>query len=207
MEKEEVLNAIKKLREHKKRKFNQSLDLIINLKNFDTKKDSINLFLELPHKVKETKVAAFLEKKSDICDTITKADFEKYKDKKKIKKLIREYDFFVASAKLMPLIASTFGRYLGPAGKMPSPQLGIIKEEKEEEISKVVQKFEKVVRIKSKEPSLKFCVGKESMKDEEIAENILFAFNTILSNLPKQKENLKSVMIKFTMTKPIKIKF
>jgi len=206
MNKEKILESLKNLRENKKkRNFDESLDLIINLKDFDIKKNSVNLFLELPHKVKDRKIAAFLNKKSNMVDTITKADFDKYKDKKEIKKLVKNYDFFIASANLMPQVASTFGKFLGPAGKMPSPQIGIIREETEKEIKNAIEKFDKIVRIKSKEPSLKFCVGKESMKDEEIAENIIKAYNTILDNLPKKKENVKNVEIKFTMSKPIKV--
>ncbi len=206
MEKTKILEALKKLREEtKKRNFNQSIDLIINLKNFGVKKDSVNLFLELPYKVKDKKIAGFLNKKSNLIDTITKQEFDRYRDKKKIKKLVKSYDFFISAASLMPAVASTFGRYLGPEGKMPSPQLGILRQESEQEIKGVLEKFEKVVRVKSKEPSLKFCVGKENMKDEEIAENIEKAYNSIINVLPRKKENVKNIMIKFTMGKPLKI--
>lgn len=205
MEKEKVLEGIKKLREQEKRKFNQSIDLIINLKNFDVKRESVNLFMELPNKIKDKKVAAFLNKKSSIIDTVTKTEFDSYKEKNKIKKLIKNYDFFLASASLMPQLAANFGRYLGPSGKMPSPQLGVLKEETEQEIKKTLDKLNKSVRIKSKEPSLKFIIGKEDMKDEEIVENIIVAYTTILNALPKKKENLKSILIKLTMGNPIKI--
>jgi len=208
MEKGKVISKLEELRkENKQRKFAQSIDLLINLKSFDIKKDSVNLFLNLPNKVKDVKIAGFLNKKSNLVDTITKADFDNYKDKKKIKNLVRSYDFFVASASLMPSLAANFGRYLGAAGKMPSPQLGIIRDENESEIKGVIEKFQKVVRVKSKEPSLKFSIGKENMKDEEIAENILLACNTVLNSLPRKKEQIKSVMIKFTMSKPVKLEF
>jgi len=207
MNKEKIIEAIGKLRQNEKRKFNQSVDLLVNLRNFDIKRESVNLFVDLPHKIKDVKIAAFLDKKNNAIETIAKQDFESYKDKKKVKKLIKNYDFFIGSARIMPLIAATFGRYLGPAGKMPSPQLGIIKDETEKDINETVKKFEKIVRIKSKEPSLKFSIGNESMKDEDIAENIETAYNSILNVLPRKKENLKSIMIKFTMTKPVKLEF
>jgi len=205
MEKAKVIEVVKKLREGKKRNFSQSLDLIINLKSFDIKKDSVNLFLSLPHKVKDVKIAGFLNKNSNVIDTITRQEFDSYKDKRKIKSLVKTYDFFISAASLMPLVAGTFGKFLGPVGKMPSPQLGIAKEETEQEIKGLIEKFEKIVRVKSKEPSLKFCVGKENMKDEEIADNIEAAYNAVLNALPKKKENIRNVMIKFSMTKPQKI--
>ncbi len=207
MHRKDILEALKKLRESEKRKFNQSVDLIVNLKSFDVKRESVNLFLHLPHKVKDVKMAAFLEKNNSAIDTIPRADFDIYKDKKKIKVLIKKYDFFLSSAKLMPAVATTFGRYLGPVGKMPNPQLGVIKDETEKEIQELMNKISKVIKIKSKEPSLKFSIGKENMSDEAIADNVEYAFNNIFAALPKAKENLKSVMIKFTMTKPVKVPF
>jgi large subunit ribosomal protein L1 len=206
MEKEKIIEVLKKLRkETKKRNFSQSVDLIINLKDFDIKKESVNLFLGLPHKVKKMSVCAFLNKKSEVVDSITGQEFEKYKDKKEIKKLVKKYDFFISSASLMPQVARSFGRYLGPVGKMPSPQLGIVKHEDEKEIKKILDGIEEIVRVKSKEASLKFCIGKENMKDEEIAENIITAYNSVLNVLPRKKENIKTVMIKFTMSGPKKL--
>ena len=105
----------------------------------------------------------------------------------------------------MPTVARIFGRYLGQAGKMPSPQLGILKEETEAEIKKILNSFEKVVKVKSREPSLKFSIGNENMKDEETTENIMYAYEKILQVLPSKKENVKSVLIKLTMTKPLKL--
>lgn len=207
MEKEQIIKGLEELRkkQDKKRNFNQSIDLIINLKNFDVKKESVNLFLSLPYKVKARRIAAFLTKKFSIIDSITQPEFEQFKDKKKAKSLAKGYDFFIASAKLMPSVASAFGKYLGPLGKMPSPQFGILSEETEARISDLVNKAQNMVRIKSKEPSLKFCIGKENMKNEEIAENILFAYKAVLNALPRKNENLKSIMAKFTMGKPVKL--
>jgi len=205
MNKEEVLKAIQELRKQEGRKFKQTVDLIINLKNFDIKRESVNLIVNLPHKIKDKKFAAFLNTKSKIIDTITKEEFAKYKNKKDIKKLVKGYDFFIAHASLMPLIASTFGKYLGQAGKMPSPQLGIITNDSENAIKEVIEKGDKAIKIKSKEPSLKLGIGKEEMKDEDIAENILIVYNTVLNVLTGNKDNIHSVLIKFTMGKPIKI--
>ena len=44
------------------------------------------------------------------------------------------------------------------------------------------------------------------MKDEEIIENIMTIYNTILKSLTRGKENVKNIEVKFTMTKPQKIK-
>lgn len=205
MNKEEILKALEEQRKNEKRKFVQSVDLIVNLKNFDMKREAVNLFVTIPHKIRDIKAAAFLNVKNKSIDTIAKPDFEKYREKQDIKKLVKKYDIFIAHASLMPAVATTFGRYLGPAGKMPSPQLGIITKEDDASILAVKEKAEKVIKLKTKEPCIKVAIGKENMKDEEIAENILTAYNALVNGLSKNKDNIKSVMIKFTMNKPSKL--
>ena len=200
-----VKQALETLRKEKKRKFDQSIDLIVNLKGVDLRKDNIVAVLNVPHKIKEKKVCGFLDKKSELVKTITKPDFAKYKDKDALKKLVNEYDYFIAIAGLMPAVATTFGKVLGPVGKMPSPQLGILPNYDEAAIKAVLEKISKSIKLRAKEPSIKLCVGKENMKDEEIEENVKSIYEGIVKALPTHKENVKSVMLKFTMSKPIKL--
>ena len=205
--KEDLQNALKDLRENsKERKFDQTVDLIVNLQKLDVKKNPINLFLNVPHKIKNKKIAGFLEIKNDKIDTITGSEFVLYKDKNSIKKLVNKYDFFIAQASLMPKVASTFGKVLGPAGKMPSPQLGIMMNVDDKTIEDLKKKINNNVKIRLKEASLKLPIGKQSMKDDDIIENVLAAYNAILNALPKNKNNVKNLEIKFTMSKPQKIK-
>ncbi len=206
--KEDFVKALKLVRENSekdKKKFQQTVDLIINLRDFDIKKNSINTFVTLPHRVKDKKVAGFLEKKSNVIDSITKVEFEDFKDKKKLKKLVKEYDFFISNAKLMPTVAITFGRVLGPASKMPSPQLGVVTNEEDKTIKEIVSKINAVVRLRTKEPTVKVSIGKESDKDEDLADNALAVYNEVFKSLPKQKENLRSILVKYTMSKPAKV--
>ena len=188
--KEDFIKAIEEVRKidserHKKIKFTQSVDLIINLRDFDLKRTSLNFVVTVPHKLGEKKVAAFLEKKSNIIDTITKPEFEDFKDKKKLKRLVKEYDFFISSAKLMPSVAATFGRVLGPSGKMPSPQLGVLFAEDDNAIKAMIAKVGNVVKIKTKEPCVKVVIGKQTDKDADLAENALIVFNEVFKNLTK----------------------
>src|SRR5271157_458971 len=94
----ELHKALTELRKEESKKFNQTVDLIINLQKFDLKKESINLFIQVPHKIKEKKICAFLTTKHENLDTITEIDFKKYSDKKALKKLEKSYDFFIAQA-------------------------------------------------------------------------------------------------------------
>ena len=204
--KTDLKKALEELRKNEERKFNQTVDLIVNLQKFDVKKNSINIFLRVPHKIKEKKVAGFFEVKDKSVETITPSDFKKYEDKKELKKLVKRFDFFVAQASLMPKVATSFGRVLGPAGKMPSPQMGILMNVTEKDLADLKEKINESIRLRTKEPSIKVAIGKQSMKDEEIIENILTLYNALIKALPREKENIKNVEIKFTMTKPQKIK-
>ncbi len=201
----QLKEALEKLRENKERKFDQTVDLIINLQKYSIKKNPINMFVTVPHKSKNKKIAAFLTAPSEHINTITELDFKKYTDKKKLKSLVKKYDFFIAQGSIMPKVATIFGRVLGPAGKMPSPQLGIILNADEKTIGDLKQKINTSVKIRVKENSIKVAVGKQSMKDEEIIENIMAIYNESIKNLPRDKENIKNVELKFTMTKPIKL--
>ena len=201
----DLKKALEELRKNKERKFDQTVDLVINLQKFNLKKDSFNLVVTVPHKIKDKKIAAFLETKNSLVDTITFAEFPKYSDKKKLKKLVKKYDFFMAQASLMPKVATTFGRILGPAGKMPSPQLGIIMNADEKSIKEIKSKVDNSVKIKTTEPSIKVAIGKQSLKDEEIIENVMAVYKAVEKSLVRGQDNVKNVEIKFTMTKPIKI--
>lgn len=203
--KEQLSKALEELRKDKERKFDQTVDLIINLQKFDPRKNPVNIFTSVPHKIKDKKIAAFLETRNKNVETITKDEFKKYSDKKELKKLSKRFDFFIAQASLMPKVATTFGRFLGPSGKMPSPQLGIMANVDDKIIEELKQRINNSAKIRAKDASIKLAIGKQSMKTEDIVENILAIYESILKVLPREKDNVKNIEIKFTMSKPQKI--
>jgi ribosomal protein L1 len=192
-----------------KREFDQTLELVINLRSFDTQKESVNTFLLLPNTYKQKNIAAFLDtiKKSDLLTRIfTKDELDKILPKE-MKKFAKKQDFFISSAKLMPLVASKFGKILGSAGKMPDPKIGcVLMQENEQNLKEAVEKLQKTVKIKTKERSLKIPLGKESMSDEKLIENLDKTFKTVIAALPKKEFNVRNTLIKFTMSKSIKVK-
>lgn len=192
--------------ETEKRKFEQTADIVVNLKGLDLRRDNIAFVVDLPHKVKEKRVCGFLTEKSKLLDTVTKPEFEKYKDKDKLRPLVKNYDFFIAHASLMPSVASTFGKALGPLGKMPSPQLGVITKETPEVITALLTKIATSVKVRVKEASVKVAVGKEKMSDEQIIANAEKVYDAVVNALPNKKENVKNVKIKFTMSKAVEVK-
>jgi len=200
------LKAIEKIKaSDKKVNFDQTVDLIINLKEFDVRREAFNIFISVPNKIKDKKIAGFFEKDSKVIDSIRTEQFPKYKEKKDIKKLISQYDFFIANAKLMPAVATSFGRVLGPVGKMPSPQLGILPNEEDKIIRNIVNKINSTVRVRVKEPSIKIAIAKQSMDSDKIAENALAVYQKVLDTLPRKRDNIKNVKIKLTMDAPEKV--
>lgn len=201
----ELKEALQELRKNEKRKFDQTIDLLVSLKGIDLRKDNIAFVSTIPHKFKEKKVCGFLENRNELVKTITKPEFDRYKDKKAIKSLVRDYDFFIASAKLMPSVATSFGKALGPAGKMPSPQLGVLMQETPEAIKSLLERISKSIKVRAKEPAIRVAIGKESMSDEQIIANIRAVFNDLINVLPAKKDNVRKAMIKLTMSKPVAV--
>ena len=199
--------ALKKLRKkNKKRKFDQTLDLIINLKDFDLRKDSANTFVILPNINKRKKICAFLENSSKAVDyVITKNELERI-SQRDVKKMVKEYDFFISNAKLMPRIASKFGKILGTAGKMPNPKIGnVLAQVSEDILSSITKKLSNMTKIRTKESSIKVAIGKESMLDDSLIENAEAVLKAVTKVLPKKELNIKSILLKFTMSPTIKV--
>jgi large subunit ribosomal protein L1 len=200
---QKILNAIKELRKNsKKRNFVQSFDLIINLKEYDVRKpeNKINEEFALPHGRGEVKVVVFSDTIKDLdCEILTSEDVEKLaKNKRAARKFIKEVDFFLAEPSMMPLIGKHLGQLLAPRQKMPKVMSGDVK--------KMVEELKKSVRIVVKDaPVIQCIVGKEDMRDEEICENIESLLKYLENRLPKGKRNIKNVLLKLTMSKPVKI--
>ena len=217
LDKKEIIDAIKIAKEvSRKRNFKQGIDLVINLKNMNVKKPegNVDLFLQMPHHSgRKIKICALvdyeLEKQAkDVVDTlILKDSFPKYEDKKKeLKKIGRANDFFIAQAEVMPKIATLFGKILGPLGKMPNPKIGAVVPSNTATLKPLVEKLRNTIRLQTKnEPTLKVLIGNESMKDDEIANNVLHVYNSVLHSLPQEKNNIKSVLLKLSMGAPVHI--
>lgn len=213
MEKLKPNEAIKKLREHN-RNFSQSFDLIVNLRDLNMKNpdEQLDFFVMLNKGVgKKMKVAALVgpelqERAQGVVDlVISQTDFDKYKDKKEAKKLADEYDYFIAQADIMPKVATVFGRVFGPRGKMPNPKLGSVLPGKAP-VEPLYERLQKTVRIQAKKsPNVQVKIGNEAMKDEELAENVTQVFNQVLTNLPKERSNVKRVLLKTTMGQPVEL--
>ena len=216
MDQKQVLEALKHAKElSQKRNFKQTVELIINLKGLDLKKPEhqVDLFVPL-HKPrgKGVKLCALVGPElqasaKEACDKVVLLDdFDKFsKDKKAVKRLANEYDFFIAQANIMPKIASAFGRVLGPKGKMPNPKAGCIVPPKGS-LKPLKQKLSNTIKITAKtSPLIQCAIGKEDMPDEDVMDNIMTVYDQVIHHLPNEKHNIKSVFIKLTMGKSVRV--
>lgn len=216
MDKKQIQKGLEELKKiNVKRKFKQTYDLILSFKNLDMKKpeQQLDFFVALPHdKGKKTKVCALVgpemqEQAKEACDGVIMADdFDNYaKDKKAMKKLAEEYDYFIAQANLMAKVATVFGRVFGPRGKMPNPKAGCVVPANAN-LKTLVGRLQKTVRIQAKTtPMTQLAVGKEDSDEQMIIDNIYALYDSIVHHLPSGINNLKHVYLKLTMSKPIKL--
>jgi large subunit ribosomal protein L1 len=208
-----TVEAVQKAIEESKkleRKFKQSVDVVINLKNIDMNdaKNRIEDEVMLPHgRGVEAKLALFasgdlaLKSKTHVDLLIKPEEIEELaKDKKKFKKIADEYDFFIAEAPLMPTIGKTLGIILGPRGKMPKPVPPTI------DIANMAKSMRKTVKIRSKTTkTIHATVGREEMNAQQIADNIDAILKRLEGKLERGKLNIGSVYVKTSMGPPMRI--
>lgn len=201
---EKITEAIKKLRESsKKRKFDQTFDMIINLKELDVKKEGkINEEVVLPHgSGSESKVAIFSDsiKSVDGSEVYNSSDVNEIVNNKRLgKRLAKDTEFFLAEPKLMSVVGKAMGQTLAPKGKMPKIFTGDPKA--------MVQNLRKSIRVKIKDsPVIQCVVGKESMDDKQLTENINAVLKHLEAKLPKGRANIGVVLLKMSMSKPLKL--
>jgi len=208
-----TMEAVQKAIEESKklnRKFKQSVDVVINLKNIDMNdaKNRIEDEVLLPHgRGVEAKLALFasgdlaLKSKTHVDLLIKPEEIEELaKDKKKFKKIADEYDFFISEAPLMPVIGKTLGIILGPRGKMPKPVPPTV------DIATLAKNLRKTVKIRSKTTkTIHATVGQEEMNTEHISDNIDAIFKRLEGKLERGKLNIGSVYVKTSMGPPMRI--
>ena len=213
MNKEEIQKALEEVKKQPQKKFVQSYDLIINLKDYDSKQSPFDTFVNLPYsKGKKCKIAAFVdqqlaEQASKFCDFVIRdTEFDKYKEDKKLtKKLAQQYDYFIAQATIMPKIAAVFGKALGARGKMPNPKLGCVVPPNAN-LEPLVKKLVTTVRLSAKKgTNLQCIVGKQDQSEAQVIDNILAVYQTAIKHLPNEAQNVRVVLLKTTMGKPVKI--
>src|ERR1051325_7876037 len=208
-----IVEAVQKCLDASKaqeRKFTQTVDLAILLKNVDLSvpKNRIDEDIILPKgRGKPAKVGVFAQgegaqKAKKVADVVIQPDeFEGFqKNKRSFKKAVNETTYFLAEAPLMANIGKTLGVVLGPRGKMPRPiPPGA-------DPAGPITNLRNTVKVRSKDKKVFHCVvGLESMKAEDIAENIDAVLKRVESKLEHGRMNLGAVYVKTTMGPSVRL--
>ena len=205
----QLIDVIKKVKaETKQRKFTQAIELIINFKDIDVKKGfALNEIVQLPKTSSPATVCVMATgdmgqkaKQANADAVIGTAELDKFAtNKRESRKFINKYDFFLADTKVMPLVGKTLGQFLGPRGKMPTPVPF------DAPIESFLQRFRSSIKLRTRASlSISCKIGDESMEDSDLAINAHAVLSAIEKKLPNGEKNIKKIMIKTTMGKPVK---
>jgi large subunit ribosomal protein L1 len=205
----QLLELVKKARAAtKERKFKQSIELIITFKDIDVKKGfAINEVVQLPKTSSPATVCIIAtgdmnqKAKAAKADTVIGTEeLAKYgANKRESRKFINKHDFFLADTKVMPVVGKTLGQLLGPRGKMPTPVPF------DASIEAFIQRFRSCIKVRSRASlSISSKIGDVTMDDADLVINALTVLHAIEKKLPNGEKNMKKILIKTTMGKPVK---
>ncbi len=213
LDKKTIVDAVKQAKEKSGgKKFNQTVDLILNIQEIDMKapEGKIQEVVELPHATgKPNKIVivasgelAMKARRANADKVIERSDLDGLAGKKKdLRKIASDYDVFISEAPMMAMVGRTLGPVLGPRGKMPIPVPPTA------DVAPLLEKHRKTVLVRMRsQPIIQVSVGSESMSDDELYDNINAVLRVLDGKLKRGLKNVKNVYIKTAMGEPVKIK-
>lgn len=206
-----LVDIMKKLQaESKQRKFLESIELAVNLKDIDLTNPKNRLQEEIPlpnGRGKPVKVGVFgssemAVKAKGAADVIVQPQEieELASNKSKARKFARDADFFLAEAPLMPTIGKRLGVVLAPRGKMPKPI------PPGSDPTPQIDKLKGSVSVRTKDrKTFHVPIGTKDMPPEKLAENLDAVLKRLMSKLERGKNNIQSAYVKTTMGPSVKV--
>jgi large subunit ribosomal protein L10Ae len=198
-------------KDHKERKFKETIDLQIGLKDLDLNKDKrFSGVVKLPYVIRpRLKICVIADAvHSEQCqklgyDFITTESLSKKIDPtdkkgKMLKRWCKHYKLLFVSESIVSQLPKLGGQFYSRWGKFPfviktnEP----VKNKVEEQLSSVKFQLKKVM-------CLAIAVANIDMSEEQIRQNLNTAINFLVSLLKKGWNNIKSLYIKTTMGKSV----
>merc|ERR1719510_1126056 len=205
----QVLEGIQQLRGMmKERKFRESIELQIALKDYDPAKDKRFVgTVRLPNMHRPSlKICLIADarheqeaKKENLdIDVTTLDELKKFnKDKKLVKKWAKQYALLLASDTVLKKVPTVVGPILNRITTVVSHK---------ESLAQKIQDTRASVKFQLKKVTcMATACGHVEMADDELKSNIMMSLNFLASLLKKGWHNIKSVYIKSTMSPSIKL--
>jgi large subunit ribosomal protein L1 len=202
-----LADAVERLKTFHKRKFDETVELSINL-GVDVKKlqQPVRNSVVLPNGVgKSVKVLVFAAGEDVERANKAGADYVGGQELvEKIKGGFLDFDSVVATPDMMKTV-SPLGKVLGPRGLMPNPKSGTVTKDVEGIVSEL--KKGRIDFKMDKDGNLHIPVGKISFDSGKLAENISTALNAVVAVKPSSVKGnyLRSVSLSLTMSPSVKL--
>ena len=203
-----ILDALTLLKEIPNLKFNESIDISINL-GVDPQKSDQNVrgSTSLPHGIgKQSKIAVFAEGADATAATEAGADvvgFEDLIEKVKKDKDI-DADVIIATPECMKSLGQ-LGRILGPKNLMPNPKEGTVTKNVADAVS-IAKKGQ--IRYKTdKGGIIHATIGKKDFEPKKLAENAIALIEDLKKAKPSSAKGkyMKNITISSTMGPGIRV--
>ena len=202
-----ITEAIKEIKNGKSVKFDETLDIAINLGIDPKQSDQVVKGLAmLPNGTgKNLKIAVFAKDEKIKEANDAGADFIGQEDlAQKIENNKIKVDIVIATPDLMPLVGK-YGKTLGPKGLMPNPKMGTVTND----VNKKVQDVKKgQIEYKADKSGIVHSgIGKLSFPEDKLKENVSYFIDTIIKAKPKGTKGnyLKDIYLSPSMGPSIKI--
>ncbi|XP_065296989.1 large ribosomal subunit protein uL1-like [Dermacentor albipictus] len=202
----DCVNAVLRESVRSRRKFVESVELQISLKNYDPQKDKRFSGTVKLRYIPRPKFRVCILGDQQHCDearvnNLDCMDVEQVKklnkNKKQVKKLAKKYHAFMASESLIKQIPRLLGPGLNKAGKFPT-----LLTHNESMMTKL-DDVKATIRFQMKKVlCLAVAVGHVLMSADELVLNLTLAINYLVSLLKKNWQNIRSLHIKSTMGPP-----
>ena len=193
--------AISLLKKTSNAKFNETIDIAINL-GIDAKKSDQNVrgSMVLPNGTGKTlKVIVFAQSEQVDAAKNAGADEVGFEDlAEKIKSGFSEFDVVIATPDTMRIVGQ-LGQILGPKGMMPNPKDGTVTKNVEDAVIKAKTGQ---IRFRSDKGGVVHCpIGKTGFSEQSIKENLGSLLDAIVKTKPSSAKGafIKKITISSTM--------
>nr|ACN33388.1 unknown [Zea mays] len=211
LQSESVKDAISQIvgdAKEKNRKFTETVELQIGLKNYDPQKDKrFSGSVKLPHIPRPKMKVCMLGDAQHVEEAekmgLDYMDVEALKkmnkNKKLVKRLAKKYHAFLASEAIIKQIPRLLGPGLNKAGKFPTLVTH------QESLESKVNETKATVKFQLKKVlCMGVAVGNLAM-EKQIQQNIQMSVNFLVSLLKKNWQNVRCLYVKSTMGKPYRV--